>query len=142
MTWVLLLNLVQQQTQQQASSPWEQYGIPGLIIAFLIRDIIPWLRDTFSDTHKARLAQEAEDRKQEREQKQLVARMLERTGDALHTTTLAMTVLTERITNVERNQDKVGDALEHIDKYLGILVDRQQQGTQQRTVGRQPPSKG
>lgn len=141
--------VLQQVTQQlDITELAKSYGWFFAILLYLTQSIVPWLRDTFSESHKARLAQEAEDRKQEREQKQQTARLLERVGDQLHTTTLAMTVLTERVTTVERSYDrlgeKMGDSLEHIDKYLSILVDRQQRDkeqatAQQRTVGRQPP---
>lgn len=66
------------------------------------------------------MAQEDEDRQRRLDQDARLATVLEQFSGQLHTFGLALTVTTERLTSIERDQDAMREA-------LAILADRKQQ---------------
>jgi hypothetical protein len=108
-----------QQTTDLASIV-KDYGWIGIIILLFFDRVLPVLREHFSATHKRRMAQEDEDRARTAKREERIITVLEQFGGQLQTFGLAMTVTTERLTSIERDQESMQQA-------LVILADRKQQ---------------
>lgn len=118
-----------QQTIDPTQVLLHQYGLWGVIVWLIFRDLVPFLKEQFSASHKARIAQQEEERRIRAAREEKLTTVLEQFGSQLHTFGLAMTVVTERLTAIERDQDIVMRTVE-------ILADRKQQDrSQQRQRG-------
>jgi hypothetical protein len=95
------------------------YGWLGIVVYIITREMLPWLREHFSAAHKEKLAREEEDRQTRAKREEKLTLVLEQFGSQLHTFGLAMTVVTERLTAIERDQDIVMRTME-------VLADRKQ----------------
>lgn len=123
---IAYIALLQQTTD--FTSIIKDYGWLGVLVLLFSREIVPLLREYFSTSYKRRMAQEDDDRARAAKREERIITVLEQFGSQLHTFGLAMTVTTERLTSIERDQESMQQA-------LAILADRKQQLPQQRARG-------
>lgn len=110
---------------------------PWVAIALLLwRDIWPWLRDNLSAERKAQLEREAKETERKAQQdederrrsadlQERFSKALDRFSEQMHTQSIALTTVAERLAGIERDQDAMRFAMAVIADRMGIQSPRQ-----------------